>query len=41
MLDAYVFAILSPQNNNKAPPLNYFGVGLYCCDVLFKVAETV
>ena len=34
MLDAYVFAIMSPRNNKLAPPLNFFGVGLYSCDVL-------
>ena len=34
MLDAYVFAIMSPRNNKLAPSLNFFGVGLYCCDVL-------
>ena len=34
MLDAYVFAIMSPQNNKFASSLNFFGVGLYCCVVL-------
>ena len=34
MLDAYVFSIMSPRNNKVAPCLNFFGVGLYCCDVL-------
>ena len=31
--DAYVFAIMNPRNNKLAPSLNFFGVGLYCCDV--------
>ena len=34
MLDAYLFAIMSPRNNKLAPSLTFFGVGLYCCDVL-------
>ena len=34
MLDAYVFSIMNPRNNKLAPSLNFFGVGLYCCDVL-------
>ena len=34
MLDAYVFAFISPQNNKLAPFFNFFGVGLYCCDIL-------
>ena len=35
MLDAYVFAIMSPRNNKLAPSLNFFCMGLYsCCDVL-------
>ena len=34
MLDAYVFAIMSPRTNKLAPSLKFFGVGLYFCDVL-------
>ena len=34
MLDAYLFAIMSTRNNILAPSLKFFGVGLYCCDVL-------
>ena len=34
MLDAYVFAIMSPRNIKLAPSLKFFGVGLYFCDVL-------
>ena len=26
--------IIIPQNNRLAPSLNFFGVGLYCCEVL-------
>ena len=34
MLDAYVFAVMRPQNNKLAPSLNFFDVGVYCCDVV-------
>ena len=40
MLNAYVFAIISPRNNKLAPSLNFFGVGLYCCDVLQSLRKT-
>ena len=41
MLNAYVFAIISPRNNKLAPSLNFFGVGLYCCDVLQSLRESL
>ena len=33
MYTRYVFVIMSPRNNKLSPSLNFFGVGLYCCDV--------
>ena len=37
----YVFAIMSPRNNKLAPSLNFFGVGLYRCDVFHWCPKTM
>ena len=29
-----MFTVIIPRNNRLAPSLNFFGVGLYCCEVL-------